>query len=530
MSNKIKVNTSEKIIPMIYSYSTPENISLVGWTKIGYTEKQTVEDRIRQQTHTAGLNPKLEWKGNALFEDGSGDAFTDHEFHAYLKKRGIKRKEGTEWFHIDGQTGKKHYIDFKENRGILTALDTTIPYQLRKEQNDAVAKTLEYSKGNANSEFLWNAKPRFGKTLAVYDFCMRKKAQNVLIVTNRPAIANSWYSDYVQFVGAEKGYLFISEVEALQGKKYVMKRDDYLNYILKDENAKCIAFVSLQDLKGSIYFGGQIEKLKYIKDTNWDILVIDEAHEGVDTYKTDTAFRQINRKFTLHLSGTPFKALANDKFNSDAIYNWTYADEQEAKLNWNNSNEIENPYEALPTLNMFTYQMSEIIQDEILKGIEIEGETEEYAFDLNEFFATNAQGSFIHNDSVDKFLDAMIKLEKYPFSTDELREELKHTLWLLNRVDSARALAKKLSKHSVFKDYEIVLAAGDGRIDDDDANLDSYNKVVEAIKKHDKTITLSVGQLTTGVTIPEWTAVMMLSNIKSPALYIILHPFVKTNF
>lgn len=522
MSNQISVNTSEKIIPMIYSYSTPENISLNGWTKIGYTERQTVEERIHQQTHTAGITPKLEWKGNALFDDGSGDSFTDHELHAYLKKLEIERKPNTEWFHIDGSTGKGYYRDFKENRGILTALDTTIPYQLRKEQDDAVTQTMAYSEANVNSEFLWNAKPRFGKTLSVYDFCIRKRAQNVLIVTNRPAIANSWYSDYVQFVGAESGYIFLSEVDSIKDEKYVMTREKYLKYVgahSATEDIKCIAFVSLQDLKGSVYFGGQYDKLRYVKDTNWDILVIDEAHEGVDTYKTDTAFRQINRKFTLHLSGTPFKALANDKFNSDAIYNWTYADEQEAKTNWVDSNEIENPYGALPTLNMFTYQMSEIIKDEVSNGIEIDGETKEYAFDLNEFFETNGQGSFVHNYSVDRFLDAMTTQEKYPFSTNELRDELKHTLWLLNRVDSARALAKKLSNHPVFNDYEVVLAAGDGKIDDDDANLDSYNKVVEAIKTHDKTITLSVGQLTTGITIPEWTAVIMLSNVKSPALY-----------
>jgi hypothetical protein len=160
--------------------------------------------------------------------------------------------------------------------------------------------------------------------------------------------------------------------------------------------------------------------------------------------------------------------------------------------------------------------MSEIVREEIQEGVDIDGETEEYAFDLNEFFATNNTGRFVHDEAVNQFLDALTSSEKYPFSTPELRAELKHTFWLLNRVDSARALAKKLQEHRVFKDYEIVLAAGDGKIDDDDLNQVAFNKVREAIKTHDKTITLSVGQLTTGVTIPEWTGVLMLSNLEEP--------------
>ena len=252
----------------------------------------------------------------------------------------------------------------------------------------------------------------------------------------------------------------------------------------------------------------------------WDILIIDEAHEGVDTLKTDAAFNHIRRKFTLHLSGTPFKALANDLFPEDAIFNWTYADEQKKKQDWDASSEIENPYENLPCLNLFTYQMSEIVRDKVSRGIELaDHDIEEYAFDLNEFFLTNESGKFIHDEDVNKFLDALTRQEKFPFSTPELRNELKHTFWLLNRVASAKALAKKLKLHPVFKDYEIILAAGDGKLDDDDANEKAFDRVKDAIQKCDKTITLSVGQLTTGVTIPEWTAVLMLSNMASPALY-----------
>ena len=238
----------------------------------------------------------------------------------------------------------------------------------------------------------------------------------------------------------------------------------------------------------------------------------------MDTYKTDVAFDRIKRKFTLHLSGTPFKALANNKFADDAIYNWTYADEQKKKRDWDVSAEEENPYSTLPQLNLYTYQMSEIIKDELQQGIEIDGETEEYAFDLNEFFAVT-NGKFNHESSVDKFLDALTRQTKFPFSTEKLRDELKHTFWLLDRVDSAKVLAKKLREHPIFQEYEVVLAAGDGKLDDDEETMKSYDKVVAAIAQHEKTITLSVGQLTTGITIPEWTAVLMLSNMRSPALY-----------
>jgi len=312
----------------------------------------------------------------------------------------------------------------------------------------------------------------------------------------------------------------VSEVDALKGKRGVLTREEYTHFLLgKDsENVKCIEFVSLQDMKGSIYFGGQYDKLGEVANMEWDILVIDEAHEGVDTYKTDVAFDRIKRKFALHLSGTPFKALANNKFADDAIYNWTYADEQKKKRDWDVSAEEENPYSTLPQLNLYTYQMSEIIKDELQQGIEIDGETEEYAFDLNEFFAVT-NGKFNHESSVDKFLDALTRQTKFPFSTKELRDELKHTFWLLDRVDSAKALAKKLREHPIFQEYEVVLAAGDGKLDDDDETMKSYDKVVAAIAQHEKTITLSVGQLTTGITIPEWTAVLMLSNMRSPALY-----------
>lgn len=517
MMNTPKINTSQKVMPMIYAYATPEVERHNGWTKIGYTEQQSVEERIKQQAHTINVKTQLLWKGNAVYEDGSGETFTDADFHAYLKKKKVQREAATEWFHIDGNTSRNMFYDFKSNRGLIRPMEVVIPYKLRDEQAEAVQRAFDYQKLHHKGEFLWNAKPRFGKTLSVYDLAKRMKAVNVLIVTNRPAIANSWFSDYARFLGLESGYLFVSEVDSLQGKDGVFSRKEYAQAVTRFDAEGCIEFVSMQNMKGSQYFGGKFDKLKYLTEIDWDLLVIDEAHEGVDTLKTEIAFDKIKRRFTLHLSGTPFKALANNKFEQDAIFNWTYAEEQDRKHNWNEAEKQEpNPYANLPQLNMFTYKMSDIVQEK-LANVASE-EFDNYAFDLNEFFAVN-NGRFIYEDSVDKFLDALTLQKKFPFSTPELRDELKHTLWLLNRVESAKALAKKLKEHPVFKDYEVVLAAGEGKIDENDLAEDSYNKTVKAIAENDKTITLSVGQLTTGITIPEWTAVLMLSNIKSPALY-----------
>ena len=527
------IKTAKDVVPMIYAYTTPGITYHEGYTKIGYTE-QKVEDRVYQQTHTAGVKAKIEWQGNAVFDDGSGETFDDHAFHAYLRKNDIKqpmdlgneyfdKDDRNEWFYITPKDSRLMFNDFRLNRGIFELEPAIIPYTLRAEQEKAVSLTKAYKESHEKGEFLWNAKPRFGKTLAVYDFMKRIGAKTVLIVTNRPAIANSWYSDYAKFIGRESKYFFVSDVDGVKNKKNVISYDEFAKDKISREKKKLpvlglIYFASLQDLKGSIYFGGKFNKLQEIKDTNWDLLVIDEAHEGVDTYKTDVAFDRIKRKFTLHLSGTPFKALANNKFNDDSIFNYTYADEQKSKRDWDNSNEIENPYAVLPTLNLYTYQMSEIVHDELSQKMELNGETVEYAFDLNEFFKVE-NGKFVHGSSVDKFLDALTTQKRFPFSTQELRNEIKHSFWLLDRVESARLLAKKLHEHPVFKDYEIVLAAGDGRVDDDDENEKSFDKVRKAIAENEKTITLSVGQLTTGVTIPEWTAVLMLSNVKSPSLY-----------
>jgi superfamily II DNA or RNA helicase len=518
MSDNTIIKTTRTVYPQIYAYVLPEYKPNEGWIKIGYTERKNVDERIRQQTHTAGLTPSKLWSEPAKFTD-SEEWFIDKQLHAYLKKfKKVEQRPSTEWFYYDG-TPEQAHRDFDEFRHKkLTQSKQELEYLLRAEQKQAVEMTLAYAETHKDGEFLWNAKPRFGKTLTTYDFARRMKSQKVLIVTNRPAIANSWFDDFEKFIAWQTNYKFVSTADTLKDRP-VLTREEFISQGVGKFG--CIAFISLQDLKGAISFGGTFDKLQWVKDLNWDLLVIDEAHEGVDTFKTDVAFNNIKRNFTLHLSGTPFKAVASGKFGKEQIYNWTYADEQDAKTAWSDNSEENNPYEGLPRLNLFSYQMSQMITDEVNRGTQIGGEEIDFAFDLNEFFATGDNGKFVHESEVRKWLDNLTRNEKYPFSTPELRAELKHTFWYLNRVASAKALEKLLREHPVFENYEIVLAAGDGRMDEDEQiiNQKALDRVRDAISKYDRTITLSVGQLTTGVTVPEWTAVMMLSNLKSPSLY-----------
>ena len=507
------IKTATKVRPMIYAYTTPGVTYNEGFVKIGYTE-QDVDRRIYQQTHTAGILATKHWDGDAIYLDGSGRTFRDTDFHAYLRRNNVERRSGTEWFRLSPDEARDLFEKFRLNRGSLTprTADEITLYTLREEQAKAVSQTVAYRQAHEGGEFLWNAKPRFGKTLSAYELVKQLGAEKILIVTNRPAIANSWYEDYEKFLGRKGGYFFVSGSASLKGKPKVISYEEYAKDAKERKKVQAkrmglIYFVSLQDLKGSAYLGGKIDKLRELGDITWDILIIDEAHEGVDTMKTERAFRYIKRRFTLHLSGTPFKALASEKFPADAIFNWTYADEQRMKESWEKANEQENPYEVLPKLNLFTYQISRIVDTD-----------QGHDFDLNEFFATKGD-RFVHDEAVDTFLEALTTQDRFPFSTPELRGMLKHTFWLLDRVKAVELLAKKLRAHPIFGDYEIVIAAGDGKLDEDEAIKASYDRVMSAIREHDKTITLSVGQLTTGVTIPELSGVLMLSNVGSPSLY-----------
>jgi len=523
MSNITQNIKSYQIVyPQLYSYILPTIVDNEGSQKIGYTERKNVHDRIKQQVETAAIRLKYDllWSGPAFFEGGN-ESFLDKTFHKFLEKKGIERKIdlGQEWFYFNGEPFKsKDLFDLfrKEKFAALQNENKKLEYTLRYEQNEAVEKAIEYFQNNEKGEFLWNAKPRFGKTLASYDLAKRLKASKVLIVTNRPAIANSWFDDFEMFID---GFVFISETSSLKDRASLTREQHIASKSIKP----LITFLSLQDLKGSKYFGGNYDKLRWIADLEWDLLIIDEAHEGIDTGRTDAAFDVIKRKNTLHLSGTPFKQLANEKFPKEAIFNWTYLDEQKIKqleLEEGESGE----HTDMPDLKLFTYRISQMITEQVNEGIEIDNTNHDYAFDLNEFFRAKDK-KFAHEEDVKEFLKNLTTNKKYPFSTPELREELKHTFWYVgNRVESVKALEYLLKKDAVFKDYEIIVAAGDGRSFEDEendfkSNESSFKKVKDAIAKHEKTITLSCGQLTTGVTIKEWTAVLMLTDIKTPSLY-----------
>ena len=535
MSNdKKQIKTFKEVYPQIYSYILPDRPQNDGWQKIGYTERKDAEVRIREQNESASHKEPYTIKWVRPARKNNHEWFKDYELHRYYQQHEIPKNKGhgTEWFYFNGTPDKslELFEDFCRNHFVNN--NGKISYTLRPEQKDAVEQTLEYAKlnqtvdfknPNGKAEFLWNAKPRFGKTLTTYDFMKCFGAVKTLIVTNRPAIADSWYNDYKAFID---DYYFISTADSIKEK--TLTREEFNK--IEDLNKKQITFLSLQDLKGAKVFGGSFNKLQWVADLEWDLLVIDEAHEAVDTDKTDKAFENIKRKFTLHLSGTPFRALAEGKFSSEQIYNWTYLDEQKAK-----QSELENSQESgahtdMPDLRLFNYKISDITAKQIEEGIDINGENIPPVFEFNDFLATNSKGEFKREADIWRFLNTLTENEGYPFSTSELRDELKHTFWFVgNRVNSAKAMEKLLKKHPVFENYKIILAAGDGRsLDDEESeeeaedfkkNEKALARVKKAIKEYDKTITLSVGQLTTGVTVKEWSAVLMMSDVKKETLY-----------
>lgn len=547
-NEKKQIKTIKKVYPQIYSYKlTDERMhDHDGWQKIGYTERLDVDERIHEQVQTAAirLNYQKLWSSSSIFTSDHTKFFTDKDLHKYYVKNSVTRSRkqedggfGEEWFYFNGTPEKsKELFDEFARRDFTRQRVGKITYSLRKEQENAVSRTLAYAaenqtidfeKPNEKAKFLWNAKPRFGKTLSSYDFAKRFNAKNVLIVTNRPAIANSWYDDFKKFID---GYYFISTTDSLKLQPS-LSRDEFLSRANPSDDDRQITFLSLQDLKGGKIFGGGYDKLKWVADLKWDLLIIDEAHEGIDTEKTEEAFRKIKRRFTLHLSGTPFKAIADGYFTSEQIYNWTYIDEQKAKKAELANGDDAGDHVNLPDMRLFTYKMSDMIESRLDEGIEIDDENIDYAFELNDMFSTDQNGKFIHEREILTFLDQLTLNEKYPFSTPEMRDELKHTFWLVgNRVASAKTMERLLRNHPVFSKYKIVLAAGDGKPSSDGntseeemqniaANEKAYDRVKRAIQENDRTITLSVGQLTTGVTIEEWSAVLMLSDIKSESLY-----------
>ena len=489
--------------PQIYCYTHPDYPGHDGCCKIGYTEGDA-HKRIHEQHITADIRFNIEWvvpiKG-----------FTDKNFHSYLSFMGIPRLKSdstgreTEWFKINPIRARELLLDY------LRLVAHKPPVELRDEQIAAINKTFEYiSSDDSHSTYLWSAKPRFGKTVVAYQFCKEYGAKKILIITNRPAIATSWEDEFNRFGFHDHGYTFINNTE-IKTKS------------LKTLPEKAVCFLSLQNLKGSKHLSdGKHDKLKEIADTYWDVVLLDEAHEGVDTYKTSTVLSKLQRDVTLHLTGTAFKSILKEEFHN-AVYSWTYVDEQRAKNSWTGSEA--NPYADLPRISLTAYKLQNIIGTK--SDAEIGSDDYiEYGYDTNNLFKIDDVGNFIHESEVDLFLNSISSDDKYPYGPSN-RNKAKHAFWLLpNRTAIADTLLKKLKDHPIFKDYSVISVAGKGgdTNSDDEFNpketADMLKKVKENIKDHEKTITLSVGRLTTGVTVPEWDSVLILSDVESRERYI----------
>jgi len=558
MNDIDNINISAFEEKVIYVYKHLDVASHEGWLKVGQTKKSNIIGeghnlRIIDQHEASNVAYEVLYTTNAVTHDNK--IFSDHDIHRELQRYGIEREytqnprtnRKSEWFKADIDTVIE-VIDRYKSKAQVNSEGVITDFVLRSEQQEAVDVTTQYytrvlEDSNVQPEFLWNAKPRFGKTLTAYSFAQNIKAKKILILTNRPSIADSWYTDFQRFDFKYTGqndnkhrWEFTAsdsirrKLRDVEGSEDILTREEQ-----KNRNAiypNFIHFISLPNIKGTkkdadtykrenewIFKSDDGDGIK------WDLLIIDESHEGVDTKKAYAVLANVNHNFVLHLSGTPFKALANNKFNSNQIYNWSYTDEQNAKAEWD-LEDGNNPYAPLPKLNIFTYKLSRALQ---IKAEEAKNEGSEYAFELGEFFRVikvNGIDAFVYEDKVKLFLDNLSSSKyQYPFSNKDFLESLRHTFWMLPGVPQCKLMKQLLKDHPFFKDYTVILAAGDG--DEDRLTNSALEEVRAAINGHHnelhpletKTITLSCGQLTTGVTVPAWTAVLMLQGGKSPSIY-----------
>ena len=467
-------------------------------------------ERIRHQTQTAGVNYELLYTEKTAYEKGPNVViFQDHEVRKVLERSGIQHKyfdqehKANEWFYTDLETVKKAIAAVKEGRTSLTASEISTgknPIIFRKEQREAIdfAKR-KFNKKHSSHKVLWNAKMRFGKTLSALQLVKECDIRRTLILTHRPVVDKGWFEDY------EK--IFYDRPEFDYGSKQngsTLKQMEKL--ATETGTSSYIYFASIQDMRGSELVGGNFAKNEEVFCIDWDLIIIDEAHEGTKTELGQAVLSKCSKSHTkeLHLSGTPFN-LMND-FKEDEIFTWDYVMEQKAKAEWDILHQGDpNPYACLPRMNIFTYDLGKLYPDYADADI---------AFNFREFFRVDEQGDFIHEMNVQQFLNLLTKEDEqsnYPFSTQEYRESFRHSLWMIPGVKEARALSKILQKHPVFGCYEIVNVAGEG--DEEVDSTDALKAVEKAMTDHPEntyTITLSCGRLTTGVSVKPWTACFML--------------------
>lgn len=535
--------------PMIYAYEDT-NPQYKGLLKVGYTAID-VDKRVAQQYPTKrpdGSVPyRIVLRESAMYPDGS--SFTDHDVHRVLRKKQITGMGG-EWFKCTVNDVKAAIAAVRT--GTANVENRTQTFAMRPEQEYAVDVTMRYFKSayeegsGRTPKFLWNAKMRFGKTFAAYQLAKKMGMKRVLILTFKPAVQTAWREDLLTHMDFE-GWQFITRPTVPGG----LTNDQ--QYQKADKSRPIVCFGSFQDFLGvNKETGGIKANNEWVHTTNWDLVIFDEYHFGAwkdsakklfeqdeDTYEEDLSkydagnaydetWLPITTTYYLYLSGTPFRALNSGEFIEEQIYNWTYSDEQRAKAEWKGPGE--NPYAALPRMVMLTYKIPESIQ-----RIAKQGEFDE--FDLNVFFSAEGTGKdahFKYEDYVQKWLDLIrgsyletsvdeLKLgaqkPPMPYSDTRLLNVLSHTLWFMPNVASCYAMANLLAQkqNSFYHDYKVNVCAG-AQAGIGVAALDpvrrSMGDPLEA-----KTITLSCGKLTTGVTIKPWTGIFMLRNLSSPETY-----------
>lgn len=532
-----------EVDPKIYAYTLPDDNTKTGWLKVGYSTGD-VHSRILQQTQTANVRYELLLEESTIRDDGS--SFTDHPIHKYLEKRGVLRDGRSEWFKCDVEQVRAAILAIKTREENEEGRTET--FGMRPEQVEAVERTANYfttekTRNPASApRFLWNAKMRFGKTFTAYQLAKKMGWKKILVMTFKPAVENAWEEDlrtHVDFTG----WQFLSR-NTLDG----------VNFYSDDK--PLVFFGSFQDLMGRNSAGGIKAKNKWVHDQEWDCVILDEYHfgawregakslfgtnekeegeveaeykEGLEYYDEDLVEEEITTGAFLYLSGTPFRAIADGEFIEDQIYNWTYSDEQRAKENWNDA-DGPNPYASLPRMVMMTYKLPDHIAE-----VAEAGQFNE--FDLNTFFKAEGRGNearFIYEDEVQKWLDLIrgsgqyttvenLKLGKrrppMPYSHGKLLQSLTHTLWFLPSVASCHAMENLLKKenNTFYHDYKVIVAAGVNA----GIGKDALPPVLLAMDNplETKTITLTCGKLTTGVSVAPWTGIFMLRSTSSPETY-----------
>ncbi|MCJ2172326.1 Eco57I restriction-modification methylase domain-containing protein [Lactobacillus kefiranofaciens] len=472
--------------------------------------------RISQYMKTSGVPAKLEW-AELAYRKSDGWWFSDHDVHYVLERSGIKHSEGlagNEWFETDLPTAKRAIKAVKEGKDSLDKVNSSVKIKidLRPEQKDAVKKTKQGFR--TGKKMLWNAKMRFGKTLTALKLIKEEKYQKVLIMTHRPVVDEGWFDDFNKIGMPDAGYIYGSKK---QGHKNIKD--------LEDSGKPYVYFASIQDLAGSEIAGGKVsDKNRDLFNVDWDLVIVDEAHEGTQTELTQNVLKLVLKKKTkeLDLSGTPFNILSD--YDEDHVFTWDYTMEQEAKNDWSKNNPGKaNPYASLPKVSMFTFEMNKHFNDPRFTG---EG-FDKYSFNFKEFFRTDDQGKFVYENDVRRFLDNITNPgpTNYPFSTRAFRNRLRHTLWVMPGIKECNALEELLKQHPVFgKEYKILNVVRGDKSDTElgtDNDAEAENKeIAEADREGKKTITLTVRKLTTGTTIPEWTGVLFLSNTNSAMQYL----------